>query len=209
MGPLRPGMFSEERSPSSTSRPKAYPTLDYPRVIKTADERTLEFYSREAKNYAQRTASAPSSTLKEFLSRLPQGAAILELGCGSGRDTIEMSQRGYDVLPTDGSPEMARQAELHLDRPVAVLEFGDIEWESKFDGVWASACLLHVRKDRLADIVSRIHRALRTKGILWASLKAGEGEGRDRFGRYYHYVTPLQLKDIFAKGAPWGSTANS
>jgi SAM-dependent methyltransferase len=91
-----------------------------------ADEGTLEFYSREAKNYAQRTAYAPSSTLKEFLSRLPQGAAILELGCGSGRDTGEMLRRGYDVLPTDGSPEMARQAELHLNRPVAVLEFGDI-----------------------------------------------------------------------------------
>jgi SAM-dependent methyltransferase len=73
----------------------------------TGDETTLEFYGREAERYCERTGSAPTATLGAFLGRLPHGATILELGCGSGRDSAEMLQRGYNVLPTDGSPEMA------------------------------------------------------------------------------------------------------
>jgi SAM-dependent methyltransferase len=86
----------------------------------SADEATLKFYGQEAKKYCERTASAPTAILGEFLARLPQDATILELGCGSGRDSAETLQRGYNVLPTDGSPEMARQAERRLNRPVAV-----------------------------------------------------------------------------------------
>jgi SAM-dependent methyltransferase len=171
----------------------------------TGDEATLEFYGQEAERYCERTGSAPTATLGAFLGRLPPGATILELGCGSGRDSAEMLQRGYNVLPTDGSPEMARQAERHLHRSVAVLEFGEIERESKFDGVWANACLLHVPIPRLNDVIARIHRVLRPSGILFASFKAGEGEGRDRFGRYYNYPSPIRLRTIFEEAAAWVS----
>jgi len=33
-----------------------------------------------------------------FLKYLPLGAKILDLGCGSGRDTKYFLQKGYDVL---------------------------------------------------------------------------------------------------------------
>jgi SAM-dependent methyltransferase len=118
-----------------------------------------------------------------------------------------MLRQGYNVLPTDGSPEMARQAEIRLNRPVLVLEFGEIEEESKFDGVWANACLLHVPKDRLGEVIARIHRALRPNGILFASFKAGEGEGRDKLGRFFRYQSPISLRTIFEEAAPWASLA--
>ena len=47
------------------------------------DETTLEFYGREAERYCERTGSTPTATLGAFLGRLPHGATILELGCGS------------------------------------------------------------------------------------------------------------------------------
>ncbi len=68
------------------------------------DEATLAFYRQEAENYCKRTGTRPTASLKEFLSHLPAGASILELGCGSGRDTAEMLRLGYDVYPTDGTP---------------------------------------------------------------------------------------------------------
>jgi SAM-dependent methyltransferase len=171
----------------------------------TGDETTLEFYGREAERYCERTGSAPTATLGAFLGRLPHGATILELGCGSGRDSAEMLQRGYNVLPTDGSPEMAQQAGRRLHRSVAILEFGEIEGESKFDGVWANACLLHVPIPSMNDVIARIHRVLRPSGTLFASFKAGEGEGRDKFGRYYNYSSPIRLRTIFEEAAPWVS----
>jgi SAM-dependent methyltransferase len=174
-------------------------------MSKTADEATLEFYDREAAKYCERTGSVPTPTLRDFLNRLPRNATILELGCGSGRDSAEMLRRGYNVLATDGSRKMAQEAERLLHRPVMVLEFGLIEGEARFDGVWANASLLHIPIEHLGDVVARINRILRPSGVLFASFKAGEREGRDQFGRYYNYSSPIRLKAIIEQTATWAS----
>jgi len=171
-------------------------------MSQSADNETLRFYQHEAEAYCQRTEAISSPALQGFLERLKPGASILELGCGSGRDTVEMLRLGYDVTPTDGSPEMARQAEDILHRRVLVLEFSEIKDETRFDGVWAHACLLHVPLDYLGEVLSRIYRVLNSHGILFANFKEGAAEGRDRFGRYYNYPSLAALRDIFQQAAP-------
>jgi SAM-dependent methyltransferase len=171
-------------------------------MSRSTDTETLKFYQREAEVYSRRK-EGPSPPLPGFLERLKPGASVLELGCGSGRDTLEMLNLGYDVTPTDGSPEMAQQAESRLHCKVLVLEFSEIEDEAHFDGVWAHACLLHVPIDCLNEILARIYRVLNSPGILFANFKEGEAEGRDGFGRYYNYPTFAALKDIFWQAAPW------
>lgn len=149
------------------------------------DQRTLDFYDREAEAYAAR--QRVSVEMEPFLANVPAGGRILELGCGGGHDSQAFIAAGFDVVSTDGSPEMANQAELLLGRPVKVLLFDDIEFISEFNGVWAKACLLHVPKPDLFTIFKNIHRALRPAGALYASFKTG-GEARvDQFGRYYNY----------------------
>jgi cyclopropane fatty-acyl-phospholipid synthase-like methyltransferase len=71
------------------------------------DDPTLQFYRQNAEAYAQREITSRHARLAKFLALLPPGAAILELGCGAGADSAEMLARGFDVTPTDGSPEMA------------------------------------------------------------------------------------------------------
>lgn len=168
-----------------------------------ADNETLRFYDQEAKRYCQRTGGVSSPLLREFLARLKSGAFVLELGCGSGRDTIEMLRLGYNVNATDGSPEMARQAEDRLKHPVSILEFGQIEGEARFAGVWACACLLHIPLGDLGEVLSRIYRVLDSPGVLFANFKEGTVEGRDRLGRYYNYPSLPVLKEIFQQAAPW------
>ncbi len=85
------------------------------------DDTTLGFYAAEAQPYASRSRAADEERLNAFLARLPSGARILELGCGGGQDSEWMLARGFDVTPTDGSPELAREAEKRLGRPVRVL----------------------------------------------------------------------------------------
>jgi YhcG PDDEXK nuclease domain len=60
-------------------------------VAHSEDEATLAFYRQEAENYCNRTGTRRTASLEEFLSHLPAGASILELGCGSGRDTDQPS----------------------------------------------------------------------------------------------------------------------
>ncbi|MGO4449349.1 class I SAM-dependent methyltransferase [Phyllobacterium sp. TAF24] len=161
------------------------------------DPDTLAFYADEAVRYANQIQARSFEHLDTYLALLSPGATILELGCGGGDDTAHMLERGFNVAPTDGSPEIAAEAQKRLGIPVSVLQFQDITAENAYDGVWASACLLHVPRTALPDIISHIHRALRPDGQFFASFKSGTAEGRDRFGRYFNYPSPDWLRDAY------------
>jgi SAM-dependent methyltransferase len=166
------------------------------------DEATLQFYRRNAESYAA-WAKGPSTRLISFLGLLPEGGTILELGCGAGSHAAEMLARGFVLRATDGSPEMAEIASRRLNHPVATMRFDELEEKEAFDGVWASACLLHVPKEDLAGILARIHRAMKAGGVFYASYKTGEGDGRDSLGRYYNYVSADWLRAAYAAAGPW------
>jgi len=150
------------------------------------DDDTLQFYRRNAEAYAG-WAKAPSTRLVGFLAMLPEAGSILELGCGAGNHSREMLARGFSVRATDGSPEMAEIASQRLGHPVEAMLFHELDAREAYDGVWASACLLHVPRDELGGILARIHRALKPGGLFYASYKVGHGDGRDSLGRYYNY----------------------
>ncbi|MFS8045754.1 class I SAM-dependent methyltransferase [Rhizobium sp. BR 314] len=156
---------------------------------------TSSFYTDNATLYAARDRNLPRKRLDAFLDTLPAGASILELGCGAGQDAAYMLSRGFDVAPTDGSAELAREAEKRIGRPVRIMRFETLDSVSAFDGIWAEASLLHVPRSTLPDVFRRILQALKTGGIFHASFKAGEAEGQDKFGRYYNYPSATWLEE--------------
>jgi SAM-dependent methyltransferase len=168
------------------------------------DEKTLQFYRSNAQSYAD-WAKAPSARLTGFLALLPAGGSILELGCGAGNHSAVMLDAGFSVRATDGSPEMAEIASRRLGHPVEAMLFHELDEQEAYDGVWASACLLHVPRDELTGILRRIHRALKPSGVFYASFKIGDGDGRDNLGRYYNYPAPEWLQATYAAAATWDS----
>jgi SAM-dependent methyltransferase len=168
------------------------------------DEATLRFYRENAQAYAEREI-AKHTRLTRFLALLPVGATILELGCGAGAASAEMIARGFDVCATDGSPEMAAEAAGRLGRPVETLLFHDLDKVEAYDGVWANACLLHVPRDELAQVLALIWRALKPGGYFYASYKAGDADGRDTLNRYYNYPSPDWLRNNYATAGNWNS----
>jgi len=170
------------------------------------DDDTLQFYRRNAEAYSQ-WARAPSTRLVAFMGELPPGGSVLELGCGAGNHSAEMLARGFKVRATDGSPEMAAIAAKRLNHPVEAMLFDELDEDAAHDGVWASACLLHVPRDELAGILTRIHRALKADGLFYASYKIGEGDGRDSLGRYYNYPSRQWLEATYAASGPWQQVA--
>jgi SAM-dependent methyltransferase len=169
------------------------------------DEETLQFYRGNAEAYAGREITSRQARLTAFLALLPPGAAILELGCGAGGDTAEMLARGFDVRPTDGSPEMAAVASKQLGRTVGTLLFHQLDAVEAYDAVWANACLLHVPRAELADVLARIWRALKPAGFFFASYKEGDGDGRDTLNRYYNYPSQDWLRATYAEAGSWNS----
>lgn len=72
---------------------------------------TQSFYTGRAATYAADTGDhAISAHLLQFSSCLKAADCILEIGCGSGRDSAWMLSQGFDVHPTDGVVAMAEQA---------------------------------------------------------------------------------------------------
>jgi len=167
-----------------------------------ADDPTLRFYADNAAVYAEHATTPTGQRLDAFLALVPEGGKILELGCGNGRDAAHMLSLGFDVDATDGTPELAAEAERRLGTTVRVLRFEQLDATAAYDGIWACASLLHAPASDLVDILARIRRALRPGGVFTASFKAGTGEGRDALGRYYNYPTPERLRADY-EAAGW------
>ena len=72
-------------------------------------ELTLEYYNKNADAYVQSTKNADMGvSLSKFLSYIPKGGKILDLGCGSGRDSKIFKDRGFQVVAVDGSSELCK-----------------------------------------------------------------------------------------------------
>ena len=168
-----------------------------------ADKATLEYYQHLAPTFSASGKHVTNRYLHSFLERLEPGAKILDLGCGGGLDSLEMIQLGFDPVPCDGSASVAKKAEELLGRPVSVQRFDELDAEGAYDAVWASASLLHVPRAYLPAILKKVHRALRSNGLHFASYKAGGTEGRDTTGRYFNYLSREQLEHDYEQSAPW------
>ena len=167
-----------------------------------SDRQTLRFYADNAATYARHRTGPSVDRLDAFLAALPQGARILELGCGNGMDAEHMLARGFDVDATDGTPELVAEAQKRVGERARVLRFEKLDAVAEYEGVWACASLLHVEAATLPHILKRIHRALRPGGVFVASYKGGTGEGRDTMGRYYNYPSAETL-DAAYRQAGW------
>lgn len=171
------------------------------------DRGTLDFYQARAAEWAAHLPHAHSPRLDPFLDRLRPGAAVLELGCGDGRDAARMIERGFAVQASDGSPAMARLASERLGREVPVMDFAELDAREAFDGVWCQASLLHLAERELPGVLARIHRALRPGGWHWASFKDGAGGGRDDFGRFFSFLPAERLEAAYRAAGPWAELA--
>ncbi len=174
-----------------------------PGLSPDSDDATLRFYAVEAPVYVARSPDGASRHLHDFLDRLTPGARVLELGCGSGRDSQAMLARGFDADATDGTPEIAAQASARLGRPVRVLRFDELDAAEAYDAVWAHACLLHVPRAALPAVLGRVLRALRPGGLHFADFKGGGAEGRDGLGRYYNYLTAAEVEAAYRASGDW------
>lgn len=167
------------------------------------DAATLRFYSDEAPIYTASGPSGASRHLAGFLQRLQPASRILELGCGGGRDAEAMLRHGFVVDATDGTPEIARNAEERIGQTVQVMRFDQLDALEMYDAVWAHASLLHVPRAALPDVLELVFRALRPGGFHFANFKGGGTEGRDRFGRYFNYFATSELLELYRASGPW------
>lgn len=157
---------------------------------------SVGYYDENAQSYFDSTVLADMQELRDrFLQYVRPGGTILDAGCGSGRDAKAFIDAGYAVTAFDASSEMVRLARLHTGLPVHHMTFEQMEWQDQFDGIWASACLLHVARPDLPATFSRFAHALAARGAWCLSMKQGNTT-RELDGRTFTDVTEAEMRDL-------------
>lgn len=156
------------------------------------DHNTIAVYNAKAEDYAQLVTSGtnPDRTLAAFIARLPQGARVLDMGCGPGNSSAHMAAAGLIPDPVDPAAEMVKIARAQ-GLPARIGTFTDLK--GPYDAVWANFSLLHMPRADLLAYLQTLHTALHPGGVLHLGLKAGTGERRDKIGRKYSYFTVAEI----------------
>ena len=162
-----------------------------------ARTRVIGYYSTNATEYCKETSEFDVGDLyRPFLDLLTPGAHILDLGCGSGRDSKAFREMGYEVTSLDGSAEIAAWASVFTGHLVEVKSFHEIDYREEFDGVWASASLLHCLPSQMQSVLRRIVASLKSGGIAYLSFKWGSVDTVDDRGRPFTNHTTETLRGL-------------
>ncbi len=161
------------------------------------------YYQKNAQHYFNETHILDlSKNRNTFLSYLPSHAHILDLGCGSGRDSLYFKQQGYRVTALDGAKKLAKLASVLIQQQVIVTHYQSIRYHQQFEAVWACASLLHCTKHEISTVIPRIITALKPQGVCYMSFKYGTDETIDSKGRFFTNYTPTTLQQLIHEFAP-------
>ena len=155
----------------------------------------------------------------KFVSFLKTGDRVLDVGCAGGRKTDYLTEKGLVATGIDFSEKMIALAKKRFPKlPFFVKDIGQpLGLEEKFDGIFAQAVLLHIRKAEVKNVMARLVDQLKPGGCLYIAVKglpAGRadealidgheyGYAYQRFFSFYTlaelngYLTDLNLRVVF------------
>ena len=155
---------------------------------------TLLFYETNAQSYAEQTRGIDLAHLyAPFLTAVPEGGKILDIGCGAGRDLKRFTEEGFEAVGIDPSQKLAAMASKFSACRVLVSEVQDLNFVKEFDGAWACASLIHLPRHQLSDALEKIFFALKPRGVLFVSMQMGSGEIVTADGRFFTRYTSQEV----------------
>lgn len=164
----------------------------------TKRQQTIITYNNSAKELAEYFKGIGSREddieLALRLANSPTGARVIEVGCGDGRDAVEIVKRvgwyvGFDI--SEGLIELAR--EKVPTGMFQVADVNDYDFPSNIDVVFAFASVLHISSEELGRVFDKLYKCLKPKGIFFVSVKYAPAYAEkmisDRFGsrQFYFY----------------------
>jgi SAM-dependent methyltransferase len=115
--------------------------------------------------------------------------AILDFGCGPGRDLKTFSDMGHRPVGLEGAAKFAAMARAYSGCEVWEQDFLKLDLPPlRFDGIFANAALFHVPGRELPRVLKELHATLKPRGVLFSSNPRGqneEGWNRGRYGAYH------------------------
>jgi len=166
------------------------------RDLDDVSARTLDHYNRSAEDFWKGTRD--HDVVRNIAALLDhiEGAppfAILDLGCGPGRDLKTFAGLGHVAVGLEGSEPFAIMAREHSGCEVWRQDLLGLDLpDARFDGVFANAVLFHVPGQELPRVLGELRATLKPRGVLFSSNPHGdneEGWNRGRYGAYHDLET--------------------
>ena len=168
-------------------------------------KRTIEAYDKNAKKIARRfiAIGSRSEDVKKgfsyFPSELYKGLKVLEIGCGNGRDAVEILKYTRNYLGIDASGGMVAVAKKYL--PTVKFKKQDMltfRFPMNINIIFAFASLVHLNKKETKSIIKKAYTALSPGGIFYISLKEGYYRSEikeNEYGRRIFY-RPADIRQL-------------
>lgn len=175
-------------------------------------DNTIAYYDKNVERFTTDTKNVIFSGIQDrFLSYLEDDSIILDFGCGSGRDTKYFLSRGYTVEAIDGSKNMCESASRYTGIHVSQMMFSELHEKDKYDGIWACASILHLKKEELKTVLRKMSEAVKKSGYMYVSFKYGNSEGfrneryftdftEDSFNIFISDITVLKIVEEWVSG---------
>ncbi len=158
-----------------------------------------DYYNKNASDMIDNTLKLDLQPIYEkFEKYLLPGAKLLDVGFGSGRDSLHFDANGFEVVSIDFAQEVYSRGKILLNSEVLLVDVRDIRYNNEFDGIWASAVLFHYDEEEIVDVLNRCRDALKTGGVMYVSFKYGE-QALLRHGRYFNDFTEGKFEKMMSK----------
>jgi ubiquinone/menaquinone biosynthesis C-methylase UbiE len=120
---------------------------------------------------------------RELLAVLPDGADVLDLGCGAGQGTAAIAERHRAIGVDVSAVQLERARELVPGARFVHADMAELELTPEsFDAVVSFYALGHVPRDDHVELLRRVHRWLRPGGYLLLSEE--DSDVPDTFGTW-------------------------
>lgn len=173
------------------------------------DRKTIETYDNSAHDYAKYFNSIGARVVDIDrgigLLKTKNNIKAVEIGCGNGRDGVEIVKRVSWYQGFDPSEKLLEIAKNNID-PKSLVLADDMSYEypENIDIIFSFASLLHTNKNDLKIVFEKVHRSLRRGGIFYVSLKEADEYKKiikkDAHGERVFYLYNLEiLRDIAGK----------
>ena len=161
----------------------------------------MGFYDEEktAREYIAMADGYDGGQLIAAMSEhVPQGARVLEIGMGPGKD-LDILGQNYRVTGSDSSRffvDLYRQA--HPDADLLILDAATLDTDRKFDCIYSNKVLHHLSQDELQRSLERQHQLLNDGGHVMHSFWKGD-RVEEMHGLKFFYRTEAQLRSSFER----------
>ena len=142
-------------------------------------------------------------TIKDFLSNFKFKPRILDLGCGTGHESMRIHSLGAEVVGVDFSSESIKIAqERNPNCSFLIKDYFELDDTiDLFDGIFSSGSIIHISYEKLPNLFEILSHLVKKNGFLELIIQKGEGQrmrehiiNNEKIKRVIYLFTLNQLK---------------